>query len=72
MNLLAADVSPLHRCTANNLTPPPESRVFFVLQRRANLYSRHMRTVSVQLGNRSYAIKIAPGLLDQLGRDARA
>jgi 3-dehydroquinate synthase len=28
-----------------------------------------MRTVSVQLGNRSYAIKIAPGLLDQLGRE---
>ena len=27
-----------------------------------------MRTVSVQLGNRSYAIKIAPGLLRQLGR----
>ena len=26
-----------------------------------------MRTVSVQLGNRSYAIKIAPGLIDQLG-----
>jgi 3-dehydroquinate synthase len=26
-----------------------------------------MRTVSVQLGNRSYAIKIAPGLLAQLG-----
>ena len=26
-----------------------------------------MRTVSVQLGNRSYAIKIAPGLLKQLG-----
>jgi len=28
-----------------------------------------VRTVSVQLGNRSYAIKIAPGLLDQLGRE---
>jgi 3-dehydroquinate synthase len=28
-----------------------------------------MRTVSVQLGSRSYAIKIAPGLLDQLGRE---
>ncbi len=28
-----------------------------------------MRTVSVQLGNRSYAIKIAPGLIDQLGRE---
>jgi 3-dehydroquinate synthase len=27
-----------------------------------------VRTVSVQLGNRSYAIKIAPGLIDQLGR----
>ena len=42
---------------------------FFVLQRRGNLYSFRMRTVSVQLGNRSYAIKIAPGLLDQLGRE---
>jgi 3-dehydroquinate synthase len=28
-----------------------------------------VRTVSVQLGNRSYAIKIAPGLIDQLGRE---
>jgi 3-dehydroquinate synthase len=28
-----------------------------------------VRTVSVQLGNRSYAIKIAPGLLKQLGRE---
>ena len=28
-----------------------------------------MRTVSVKLGNRSYAIKIAPGLIDQLGRE---
>ena len=28
-----------------------------------------MRTVSVQLGTRSYAIKIAPGLLNQLGRE---
>ena len=28
-----------------------------------------MPTVSVQLGNRSYAIKIAPGLIDQLGRE---
>ena len=28
-----------------------------------------MRTVSVQLGNRSYTIKIAPGLIDQLGRE---
>jgi len=26
-----------------------------------------MRTVSVQLGNRSYAIKIGAGLLDRLG-----
>ena len=42
---------------------------FFVLQSRANPYSHPMRTVSVQLGNRSYAIKIAPGLLDQLGRE---
>jgi 3-dehydroquinate synthase len=28
---------------------------------------RPMRTVSVQLGNRSYAVKIAPGLLQKLG-----
>ncbi|MGA2242570.1 MAG: 3-dehydroquinate synthase [Verrucomicrobiota bacterium] len=28
-----------------------------------------MRTVSVQLGKRSYAIKIAPGLIDRLGRE---
>jgi 3-dehydroquinate synthase len=28
-----------------------------------------VRTVSVQLGNRSYSIKIAPGLLEQLGRE---
>ena len=28
-----------------------------------------MRTVSVQLGNRSYAIKIGGGLLAQLGRE---
>src|SRR5476649_2131115 len=40
---------------------------FFVLQRHANLYPPPVRTVSVQLGNRSYAIKIAPGLLQNLG-----
>ena len=28
-----------------------------------------MRTVSIQLGDRSYAVKIAPGLLNQLGRE---
>ncbi|MGA3283408.1 MAG: 3-dehydroquinate synthase [Verrucomicrobiota bacterium] len=28
-----------------------------------------MRTVHVSLGNRSYAIKIAPGLIDRLGRE---
>ena len=28
-----------------------------------------MRTVHVSLGNRSYDIKIAPGLLDRLGRE---
>ena len=28
-----------------------------------------MRTVSVRLGNRSYAIKIAPGLLQRLGSE---
>jgi 3-dehydroquinate synthase len=37
------------------------------LQYRANLYSLSVRTVSVQLENRSYAIKIAPGLLQKLG-----
>jgi 3-dehydroquinate synthase len=40
---------------------------FFVLQCRANLYSPSVRTVSVQLENRSYAVKIAPGLLQKLG-----
>jgi 3-dehydroquinate synthase len=40
---------------------------FFVLQRHDNLYSPHVRIVHVSLGNRSYAIKIAPGLLKQLG-----
>ena len=44
-------------------------RGFFVLQRHANLYSSPVRTVHVPLGNRSYAIKIAPGLLAQLGRE---
>jgi len=39
----------------------------FVLQSQASLYLHRVRTVSVQLGNRSYAIKIAPGLLKQLG-----
>ena len=28
-----------------------------------------MHTVSVQLGSRSYSIKIAPGLLGQIGRE---
>jgi 3-dehydroquinate synthase len=37
------------------------------LQRHANLYPQPVRTVSVQLGNRSYGIKIAPGLLQKLG-----
>jgi 3-dehydroquinate synthase len=37
------------------------------LQWAANLYPHFVRIVSVQLGNRSYAIKIAPGLLKQLG-----
>ncbi len=40
---------------------------FFVLQRRVNLYSPRVRAVQVSLGNRSYAIKIASGLLKQLG-----
>jgi 3-dehydroquinate synthase len=42
-------------------------RGFFVSQHPANLYPNFVRTVSVQLGNRSYAIKIGAGLLDQLG-----
>jgi len=42
---------------------------FFVLKRRYNLYSSSVRTVSVQLGNRSYSIKIAPGLLEQIGHE---
>jgi len=33
------------------------------------LYADPVRTVSVQLGNRSYAIKIAPGLLQKLGNE---
>jgi 3-dehydroquinate synthase len=37
------------------------------LQCRANLYSLFVCTISVQLENRSYAIKIAPGLLQKLG-----
>jgi 3-dehydroquinate synthase len=37
------------------------------LQRRAKPYSPSVRTVSVQLENRSYAIKIASGLLQKLG-----
>jgi 3-dehydroquinate synthase len=39
------------------------------LQCRANHYSSVVRAVSVQLGDRSYAIKIAPRLLDQLGHE---
>jgi 3-dehydroquinate synthase len=42
---------------------------FFVSQFQFNLYSWRVRTVSVQLGNRSYSIKIAPGLLKQLGAE---
>jgi 3-dehydroquinate synthase len=34
-----------------------------------NSYSLPVRTVSVQLGDRSYAVKIAPGLLNQLGSE---
>src|SRR5271155_954188 len=53
---------------ATNLSPVGK-RGFFVLQRHANLYSHFVRTVSVQLGNRSYAIKIAPGLLRKTGAE---
>jgi 3-dehydroquinate synthase len=42
---------------------------FFVYHLPAKLYSDDMRTVSVQLGSRSYAIKIAAGLLKQLGAE---
>jgi 3-dehydroquinate synthase len=35
----------------------------------ANLYALAVRTVHVSLGNRSYDIKIAPGLIDRLGRE---
>jgi 3-dehydroquinate synthase len=42
-------------------------RGFFVLQRHAYLYAPPVRLVDVHLKNRSYAIKIAPGLLKQLG-----
>jgi 3-dehydroquinate synthase len=42
---------------------------FFVSQFHRNLYPPPVRIVSVQLGNRSYPIKIAPGLLNQLGRE---
>jgi 3-dehydroquinate synthase len=37
------------------------------LQRHASVYSHFVRTVSVPLGSRSYAIKIAPGLLRKTG-----
>jgi 3-dehydroquinate synthase len=36
---------------------------------RASPYAGLVRAVSVQLGHRSYAIKIAPGLLKQIGRE---
>jgi 3-dehydroquinate synthase len=39
------------------------------LQLRHNPYASTVRTVSVQLGSRSYSIKIAPGLLEQHGRE---
>jgi 3-dehydroquinate synthase len=55
--------------TTCNQFQPTVGRGFFVLQRHANLYSPPVRTVHVPLGNRSYAIKIAPGLLAQLGRE---
>jgi 3-dehydroquinate synthase len=42
---------------------------FFVYHSPAKLYSDDMRTVSVQLGRRSYAIKIAAGLLKRLGAE---
>jgi 3-dehydroquinate synthase len=42
---------------------------FFVSPPPASNYSLDVRTVSVQLGRRSYAIKIAPGLLQRLGAE---
>jgi 3-dehydroquinate synthase len=49
------------------ISSPAAKQGFFVSQFRFNLYSRFVRIVSVQLGNRSYKIKIAPDLLKQLG-----
>ena len=52
----------------NHPLKPARNRAgFFVLQIRLNLYSSVVRAVHVQLGNRSYEIKIAPGLLQKLG-----
>ncbi len=50
-------------------TGPAGLNGFFVLQFQPKLYPPPVRTVSVQLGDRSYAIKIAPGLLNQLGNE---
>src|SRR5271169_3513487 len=54
------------KVVGSNPTPatnlgPAALRGFFVSQPRHNPYSQVVRTVSVQLGNRSYKIKIAPG-----------
>jgi 3-dehydroquinate synthase len=42
---------------------------FFVSKLPDNPYSRCVKTVPVQLGNRSYLIKIAPGLVKRLGSE---
>jgi len=47
---------------------PVTNAGFFVLHLHANLfYPPQVSNVSVQLGNRSYTIKIVPGLLQKLG-----
>jgi 3-dehydroquinate synthase len=57
---------PVQIKAGQSVSTPLQNR-FFVLQRHANLYPPPVRIVSVQLGNRSYAVKIAPGLLQNLG-----
>jgi 3-dehydroquinate synthase len=54
---------------AGHLIPIVNRASFFILQIPRNSYSRHMRTVFVQLGSRSYAIKIGGGLLTRLGNE---
>jgi 3-dehydroquinate synthase len=66
-------VDGVNRSSGSNPASPPILSAlqagFFVSQFQLNLYPLPVRTVFVQLGNRSYAIKIAPGLLKQLGNE---